>query len=200
MATTTLNRYIPEGYDQCIKKDFGIECHYSLEKLCAIMYHGRRKNKTWHYKYSSEERMMEAINASIDRITSNSQSEVDRRARNSAVNKAMLAMDEFEEGDIIVNSWGYEQTNVEFYQVITVLKKKIQVHQIGSNVVPGSEYHDSCKVTPDKDGLLENKEPFLLSLRARVYNEETVIDICNPKSYYHFKKWGGNPQYKSWGY
>ncbi len=43
-------------------------------------------------------------------------------------------------GDIFVSSWGYEQTNVTFYQVLSVHgKKTVTVREIRAN----SEYTDS---------------------------------------------------------
>ena len=43
-------------------------------------------------------------------------------------------------GDVFVSSWGYEQTNVTFYQVLSVHgKKTVTVREIRAN----SEYTDS---------------------------------------------------------
>lgn len=39
-------------------------------------------------------------------------------------------------GDIFSSSWGYDQTNVDFYQVVKVLNKSVEVQRISGNEVP----------------------------------------------------------------
>ena len=36
-------------------------------------------------------------------------------------------------GTVLVNTWGYDQTNVDFYQVIAVLPKTLRIRPIGKN-------------------------------------------------------------------
>jgi len=43
----------------------------------------------------------------------------------------------FKEGDILVTSWGYDQTNVDFYQVTNVIGKAVEIREIGLKVVGG---------------------------------------------------------------
>lgn len=53
-----------------------------------------------------------------------------------------------EVGDIFLTSWGYDQTNVDFYEVIGVLDKSVVVVEVGQKMIRsdrGSEY-----VVPDK--------------------------------------------------
>jgi len=37
-------------------------------------------------------------------------------------------------GDVIVNTWGYEQTNVDYYQVTRKTKKQVYVKAISSDI------------------------------------------------------------------
>ncbi len=40
-------------------------------------------------------------------------------------------------GDVFVSSWGYDQTNVDFYQVVGVTASSARVRRIGKTVVSG---------------------------------------------------------------
>lgn len=110
-------------------------------------------------------------------------------------NAAIKADEHFKVGDIIVNTWGYEQTNVEFYVVTAVIKKSIKVIEVSQKDEEGSHYSHgmACNVIPN----VENKigEEFMLRLKADHNNE---IIISQPKSYSYFHKWNGKPKYKSW--
>jgi hypothetical protein len=38
-------------------------------------------------------------------------------------------------GDILYSSWGYDQTNIDFYKVVRVSKSSVWIQQIGQKVV-----------------------------------------------------------------
>jgi hypothetical protein len=42
-------------------------------------------------------------------------------------------------GDILHHSWGYDQTNCDFYQVVEAKKASVILKKIGAKTVPGSE-------------------------------------------------------------
>ncbi len=47
--------------------------------------------------------------------------------------KTVKASDHWQVGDVIYNSWGYEQTNIDFYQVTKVLSKSIKIRPLAQN-------------------------------------------------------------------
>lgn len=53
-----------------------------------------------------------------------------------------------EVGDVFESSWGYDQTNVDFYEVtgFTPSGKSVRLRRIGKDTVPGSEGFMSRKV------------------------------------------------------
>lgn len=65
--------------------------------------------------------------------------------------KTKYANDSVKIGDVFHTSWGYDQTNVEFFQVKEISKtgKTCKVIQIGSSTVPGSEGFMSESCVPD---------------------------------------------------
>lgn len=40
-------------------------------------------------------------------------------------------------GDILVSSWGWDQTNVDFYEVVAVTKSSVRIRLVKSKVVDG---------------------------------------------------------------
>jgi hypothetical protein len=61
-------------------------------------------------------------------------------------------------GQIFEMSWGYDQTNVNYFQVVSVTAKGVYVREVGAHTVPGSEGRDCCNVTPNKDHFLDRSQ------------------------------------------
>ncbi len=49
-------------------------------------------------------------------------------------------------GDIFVESWGYDQTNINFYEVVDVTRSSVRIVEIQKSRVEGTGYSD--KVVP----------------------------------------------------
>ena len=113
-------------------------------------------------------------------------------------NAEVKAEDHYKDGDIIVTSWGYEQTNVSFYIVTEVKGKTITISQIYQETEKDSEVSHgmACNVIPaESREIITNGETFKLRVKARG-------DLSSPsgKGFIHFSKWSGRPMYKSWYY
>ena len=65
-------------------------------------------------------------------------------------------------GDLYVNSWGYDQTNVDAYQVTRLTPKKMELAPIDTAPVSGTDGFMSCKVVPVKDSFTPNGRKFLV--------------------------------------
>ena len=63
-------------------------------------------------------------------------------------------------GDILEASWGYDQTNVDYYQVVGVKGKMVKIREIGAKTVEGSMYSHGMAdmVTPAKDRFIKDSE------------------------------------------
>jgi hypothetical protein len=138
----------------------------------------------------------EASNAAVQLALSITNREQRRLAYNKEKrekNKNTKASDYYQLGDIIVNTWGYEQTNVSFYQAIKITNRTITVKEIASTTVPETtgSMGMSCDVLPKIDGFTANGKEYKLI----VYSEGR---LSNPTSYYYFHKWDGRPMYSSW--
>lgn len=178
--------------------EYGIEIYTCDEpKIKAKAFVGKSKYANFFYWYPSIEQREAALEKWIANVTRNIQSTRDLRAKKKALTNEMKASDHFAVEDIVVNSWGYDQTNVEFYRVIEILPKSIRVREVRQEIVPGSEGMMSANVIPTEE-FLEKKAPFVLKLKMTLYNGKPEAAISNPSSSYYFRKWEGKPQYSSW--
>lgn len=95
-------------------------------------------------------------------------------------------------GDIFAWSWGYDQTNLDFYQVVERNGKKLTLREIAQETVPGSEGFMSDSRTPVKDQFLADGETIT-----------KVIQFSNGEPYISMDHgwcglWDGKPHYCSW--
>jgi hypothetical protein len=188
----TISRLRPTLLTEEIRlPEYGIEVFYSTGMLQAIFYSGKSLKKDWYYRFRTIEEMMKKINDRIDFIKKCTSEKLQKRAEQKAKQETLKASDHFQIGDIILNSWGYDQTNVDFYQVIEVLNKKIRVQSICGDYKQSG--FDCGYTTPIKDKFSNKNEVLLLSLK---YSGDKVY-ICNPESYAYFHKWSGKPEYES---
>lgn len=51
-------------------------------------------------------------------------------------------------GDIYCMSWGYDQTNVNYFQVVSLTAKGFRIREIDHKHVPGTEGFMCAQVTP----------------------------------------------------
>ena len=157
----------------------------------------------FNYRFSSEANRIKYLGEYLDTERKRKEYKEEKKQEKKTINATLNASEHFKIGDFVVNTWGYEQTNVEFYEVIEVKNKSILVQEVGSMQVEGSmmSHGMANKVVPS--GLfVEDSKPFLLKLKMVNWSNSGGLQcvICNPKSYYYFKKWSGEPQYQSWYY
>lgn len=73
-----------------------------------IAYKGRQSKPIQHFSFSSAERRDRALDALVARETEREAAKLARRQAGHGLSV----------GDIVYSSWGYEQTNVTFFQVV----------------------------------------------------------------------------------
>ena len=159
---------------------------YTIANLFAVAIWARKqKNPFRHYSFRSFEKMQNFINE-MKAVADRNEKRIARRKAEKAAYTQDLNV-----GDIYASSWGYEQTNVSFYQVIEVKGKcTIVLREIAQKTIEGSEGNMSCHVTAVQDKFLNDK-----TIQKRVSNNRVKITSCE-----NAYKWDGRPKYKSWYY
>lgn len=79
-----------------------------------------------------------------------------RRAARAAERKAVPNL--FKVGMILENSWGYDQTNVDYYEVVRVTPRGVYVRRIGCKSVVGSGGFMCDRVVPNRGNFIGPEE------------------------------------------
>ena len=90
----------------------------------------------------------------------------------------------FEVGTILQSSWGYEQTNINFYKVVKKTDKSVQLMDLKSDVV---ERGDMCGKVVASDEFVEGCQPF----RRMIRDGRDSVKICD---YEYASIWDGTPK------
>lgn len=85
---------------------------------------GNAVRPSFHYYYASEAHRAARITSLIDARTEHLAGVIARREERKQPHTLKI-------GDILCSSWGYEQTNVDFYQVIAVRGAVVDLRKIG---------------------------------------------------------------------
>lgn len=98
-------------------------------------------------------------------------------------------LDEIKEGAIFSHSWGYDQTNYDFYQVVKRMKSSVIVRQINSQAIQKDGYQMTSTVVPMKDNF-QNEAP--MTKRLKLSYDQTP---CLRMEYGYCKLWDGQPKH-----
>ncbi len=173
---------------------------------CKYVFIGvKKKPKAKYLKYELSfvccKRNLDEANISLnEKLSSLETIDIQRRKdkeQRQLLNSSLKASDYYSVGDIIYNSWGFDQTNIEFYQVVRMTNKKLVVSQISSESVEGSllSHGMADEVTAVKDNFLDEQVTIRLTVRVNQHGSPYLV---GGPSYYCFSKWDGSPKYRSW--
>lgn len=114
--------------------------------LYAVCYSGKRNKPDQHYRYQSAEKRLLSIAKWVDGL----QASVDFKASRMAEKRAFVHS--LKVGDILRSSWGYDQTNIDYYQVVEVRGKAVIIREIGQEVVEdgAAAFSGHCVPVPGK--------------------------------------------------
>lgn len=185
--TTQRSHRVPSGMTCIINQD-SIEV-YSKEvdgKFLVMGFAGKRTRPDFYYRFTTKERMNEYISKWRTNLENHNERVIARRKERSAPHT--LKVD-----DIMVCSWGYEQTNIDYYQITKLIgSTMVEIRQIQEEVVGQSGYHN--KVVPMKDNFIqprwEGDTYRCLPMRKKVKNGNSVSVYSFANAY----KWDGRPK------
>lgn len=158
------------------------------EKATLTVFKGKSAKPIANYYYPTYERREEAI-VSYEQMSDARLK--DKEERKAAKKSAGAPKSEI--GQIFVESGGYEQTNVSYYQLV----KKASAHygifkEISQEQVEGSHGHDCCRVLAVKDDFIGNE------FKAKITRNPNGSEYIRINSYSRASVWDGSSNYKSW--
>jgi len=191
----TRESYVPADYTKVeTPENLAIEIFKNEFRQTAMYFSGRRSKPDAHYHYRSVEKLNEAIQDTIK----STQETFDRNKRIKAEldKKATELAESITEGDIFCYSWGWEQTNVNFYQVIEKKTPKTMiVREIGCEILEETSWASDV-VRPVKDSFLKYKDGDFVEEKVRInkwggFNRScgSASKVENPSESRYHRSW-----------
>lgn len=148
--------------------------------LCAKGFSGKRGKCDWHHSYPSQAHLEDKVTRYFQALTERQE----RKTREAE--KAKSGRRGVEVGHVLVSTWGYDQTNVDYYQVTKLIgKTMVEIRKIGTERIEATGWA-SDKVMPAIDDFRGNP------LRRKCVNGAVnVDDVC--RAYL----WDGKPDHRS---
>ena len=161
------------------------------EVLLGMAFAGKSTKHLWYYRFRNEREREQRIEETIDSRKKKMEEKAQRRKERSDFAHG------YEKGDILYSSWGYDQTNIDFYQVTDVKGKMIVVREVEKEMVKdhGSQY----MVMPIKNDF--KGSPMRKKVQKGYDNgSKGTIKIA---SYAYAYEWDGTPKSETapgWGH
>lgn len=173
----------PEG------TDLAIWTYESKGKFFGVAFAGKSVKPLWHYAFQSPEARQKFIDQTITDRKARIKMVQDRRDERKAWEHGLQV------GDLLYSSWGYDQTNVDFYEVTAVSGKAVVIREIETKVVRSGQGSEAVVGVPHRFvGEAMKKIPI------PSYKGEPAIKL---NSFSHAYKWDGQPKYQTasgWGH
>lgn len=156
------------------------ETFYTLEiivyGLIVAIFSGKSPKPYKHYRFDDESALNAFIQTEKTREAREEQKRVERSKQYEAEKQKIV------EGAILYSSWGYEQTNIDFYIVVSRKNDFVILQKVGQNRTYDRD--DTGKCTPDVSKKIG--DPF----RKKINNYGGV----NLNSYSWCGLWDGEPE------
>ena len=174
-------RYIPAGYVPLAIEnaaDVVVYTNNDNGKFSAICFAGKAVNPTWYYLFRSEEAMLAQVSKTVN-------NRIARAAEVAKYKAERLAPTNLKKGDILYCSWGYDQTQVDFYKVKEVVgNNRIKIVPMTAIVAKQSTGADYMVAGEEKG------TPMLKVANGR----QNSVKIT---SYSNAYLWDGQPKYET---
>ena len=106
----------------------------------GMAFDGKSSKPLWRYRfrneYERERRIAVTIEDAKDRMIRKNQRVEQRRTERSQFQHSLKM------GDILVTSWGYDQTNIDYFQVTAVGEKSVKIRELNKKLVGQSGQDD----------------------------------------------------------
>ena len=184
--------WAPADYSEKVVRE-GVEAEVYLVDSergpIAYGFGGKRSKPDWNYRFGSEENRAKYVDDYLNRMEERA---ADKKKRAAEKKNFVHTL---EVGSLLYSSWGYDQTNVDFYEVVKLVgKKSVMIAKIGSAYAKEeSKSHTYNNVVAVPGSFVEGEEPMLKRVR-----EGNNVSL---NSYSNAYPWDGEPKYETaWGY
>jgi len=139
--------YIPKG-SLCVKDKNSDAVAYLFEavgKPCAMAFSGKSDKPAWHIRFRSPERRAEYVAEFFTKRQGWLKHKADKAAERKAFAHSLKV------GDVLKTSWGYDQTNVEYFEVVRLIgTKMVEVWEIAQEREETGFMQGDCVPVPGR--------------------------------------------------
>jgi hypothetical protein len=154
----------------------------------VLVWKGKQAKPLQYYSFPSVEKQMAHVKELIE-------SEVkEMEAKKAKAEKKKAAVCPYKVGDILTGSWGYDQTNVEAYEIVALKGKKTVVLKSVCMEITDTVSGMSCHVKPLKGEYVEGAKEIVKM--AMTHDGEKWYVKLHYSCY--LSLWDGSKMYKSW--
>lgn len=152
--------------------------------IYAAVFGGKRAKPDFHFRFKTEEQRETRIAYWVGTQKERAKYAAEQRAKRNGGHSLKV-------GDVLHSSWGYDQTNADFYQVVEVPSKCfVIVREIGYKTV--SDNGPSTRVVPVKDSFKTDPKRY----KAGPNNSISVASYANANK----TDWEDTHHVTGWGY
>jgi hypothetical protein len=150
-------------------------------KPYAIAFNKAQSKPVWYHSFSSVQSRDKHVQ---DTITAY-KAIIERKKK--ILEERRVFQHNFKEGDILVSSWGYDQTNIDFYQVTKIIGKAIEIREIEKKMLSGKSnaYQDAVVPVPNH---------FSGPPMRKIPKNNDCVGLT---SFSSACKWDGNPEFET---
>lgn len=124
------SHYIPAGAVKVQHKASSAVAYLYARKdgyPAAVVFAGRRQKPDWQYRFTDAGRRARRIGEYFAAIEAQEASKAARAAEQVAKGRGV------EVGDVLRSSWGYEQTNIDYFEVVGLVgKSMVEIRKIAA--------------------------------------------------------------------
>lgn len=181
-------RFIPSSYAlRYVHEALGFVVYSTEvnEKIYAMGFTSNATNPTWHYSFKSYETLQALIEKTINELEARQAAKAERLAARYAPHNLTI-------GEIFRCSWGYDQTNVEFYQVIATTKNKVTLCEIAQQREETGFMSGECTPAPNhfigkpfnrNVNMTSGKPSIKISSCSWAYLEKPIMEVNGQKMF-----------------
>lgn len=146
--------------------------------------------KIRHYKFKTFSDFKTKADSIIEEIEQRNKRRDNIKEKNKQIRKdtIKLFVDSLKVGDIFVNSWGYNMTIVESYQIVKKQGQRLTIRQIKNEVTSWDPWYTG-EVRPVKDRFIEDKEEIIKNITPSWLSfEYWSVRLWDGKECFYFNK------------
>lgn len=170
--------YIPKGATKVADKLSDAVAYVRLNEKSrpqAVIFFGKQAKPVSNYWYRSEAARDEAVTKAFE----SRRASLTFKAERAAKRKAWVP--DYKVGEILHTSWGYEQTNVEYFEIVDVAGKYATLREIAQESTETGWLTGRCAPVPGKY-LTPRFEGDDQGLPIRRLMQEHGIKICDVRT------------------